>query len=367
MAEAYQVPDIPEAPAGIRIGTLLKLASGDWMAIGYAEAREGGYLGFSIRGLVVLRSPAIEGPWRKVAVLPTGDGDVISDTGSGTNLPGEMMQTQSGRLLLTYPVFTGKLLYSDDEGATWNSLPRAVAGTLRIEERQDGSLLWPTHVGRGRGADLFYAISTDDGATWDISGCWAQTLEPETHYDGLPYSTGRVRAECALVVTDGGGWLGIYREEHGTLAPEDYWHGPLAMPHLMLTRSKDGGKSWTPAFGFLGVEPVMAVLPDGTVLVAYRDDGLASAWLSYDDGRTWQTQVDPAEMPWRRDAAEAHIQWPPGGEPTIRVLDPDTAVVICDTGLLPSGKPLPSGHALSKELHGRVQVRFFRRVPPSGR
>ena len=366
MAEAYQVPDIAEAPAGIRIGTLLKLASGDWMAIGFAEARKGGVLGFAVSGLVVLRSPTIEGPWRKVAALPTGD--VISDTGAGANMPGEMMQTRSGRLLLPFPVFTGKLLYSDDEGMTWGLLPRKFSATIRIQERQDGSLLWPPHVARGGArTDLFCAISTDDGATWDNMGCWAKSLELETHYDGLAHGrNGWVRAECALVTTDGGRWLGIYREERGTLAPADHLHGPSGMPHLMLTRSEDAGKSWTPAFGFLGVEPVMAVLPDGAVLVAYRQDNVAAAWLSYDEGRTWQAQLDPAEMPWRRDSAEAYTQWPPGGEPTIRVLDADTAVVICDTGLLPSGKPLPPGHKVSRELHGRAQVRFFRRTPSDG-
>ena len=41
----------------------------------------------------------------------------------------------------------------------------------------------------------------------------------------------------------------------------------------------------------------MAVLPDGTVLVAYREDCLATVWLSYDEGRTWQLQVDTSNLP----------------------------------------------------------------------
>ena len=168
--------------------------------------------------------------------------------------------------------------------------------------------------------------------------------------------------EGQLVKTAAGSWLGLYREERGSLVPDGRKGGPVCMPHLMITRSEDG-KRWTPAFGFLGVEPDMAVLPDGTVLVAYREDSLATAWLSYDDGRTWQLQTDPAEMPWRAGAVEAHGQWPPGGCALIRALDENTAVVICETGLLPVGKTMPAAFKGRKELHGRAQVRFFRRVP----
>ena len=157
-----------------------------------------------------------------------------------------------------------------------------------------------------------------------------------------------------------GRWLGIYRESRGTPAPLDDHNGPYDMPYLCLARSTDAGRSWTSAFGFLGVEPALAALPDGAVMIAYRDDNLASVWISYDHGAAWHIQEDPAEMPWRRDAAEAHGQWPPGGEPVIRVLDDDTVVVICDTGMVPPGG-LPVDYRGSKEMHGRVQVRFFRR------
>jgi len=67
-------------------------------------------------------------------------------------------------------------------------------------------------------------------------------------------------------------------------------------------------------------------------------------------------------MPWRRAAAEAHTQWPPGGESTVRVLDENTVVVITDTGIIPSGRTLPEGYVGTRELRGRAQVRYFRRV-----
>jgi len=79
------------------------------------------------------------------------------------------------------------------------------------------------------------------------------------------------------------------------------------------------------------------------------------------EGRTWEVQFDRAELPWPRDAADPYCQWPPGGESVVRVLDRDTAVVITDTGLMPSCKPMPPEHALTREIHGRVQVRFLRR------
>lgn len=382
MAEAYQVPDIPEAPSGIRIQSLLRLRGNDWMCIGYAHTLKGGAHGFSASGLVVLRSPTIEGSWKKMADLPVLEG-TVTDTGTGSNIPGAMIQTKTGRLLLPFvrgqwdsPKKDVELLFSDNEGVTWGSLgyigqqlglsPPFLSGAARIHELRDGRLMWLLHIGKEKWnpakGDLYYIVSANNGATWNKPQVWAKSQEK--HYPELPYGRdGWVRPpEAAVVITGNEAWLGVYREERGTPAPEDHWNGPTGMPHLMLTRSVDGGRNWRPAFGFLGVEPDMTVLPDGTVLVAYREDNLATAWLSYNNGRTWQLQVDPAEMPWRRGAAETHTQWPPGGESVIRVLDKNTAVVITDTGLLPSGKPMPPGHVLTKELHGRVQVRFFRRV-----
>lgn len=385
MAEAYQIPDVPDAPSGIRVGTVLKLQSGDWMAIGMAKTILGtGAFGFSTSGFVVLRAPAVVGPWRKVGDLTPLAGTVGDATGS--NMPRPMTQTRSGRLLL--PVSHGAwnsaerdmhLLYSDDEGATWGSLAflgkqigtALLSSAARIEQLEDGRLLWIAQVGRegwnAAKGDLLYVVSADDGKNWTSPTYFAKS--PESPYVGLAGMAGGrdgwIRTpEGALTKTAGGAWLGVYREERGTLVPGGRKGGPVSMAHLMLTRSRDG-RNWMPAFGFLGVEPDMAVLPDGAVLVAYREDSLATAWLSYDEGNTWQLQTDPAEMPWRRAAVEAHGQWPPGGEALIRVLDQNTAVVICETGLLPTGKTLPPGRTLFKELHGRVQVRYFRRVPAS--
>ena len=388
MAEAYQIPDIPDSPSGFLVNTVLKLQSGDWMAIGMTQTILGsGAHGFSNSGFVALRAPALQGPWKKVGDL-TPLADVVGDA-TGSNMPRQMTQTRSGRLLL--PVTHGawdspdrdmQVLCSDDEGATWRSLTflgrqigmSLLSSAARIEQLADGQLLWIAQVGRegwnAAKGDLFYVVSADDGATWTSPTCFAKSQEHP--YAGLAGMAGGrdgwIRTpEGQLVKTANGRWLGLYREERGTLVPGGRPGGPVCMAHLMLTRSEDGLR-WTSGFGFLGVEPDMAVLPDGTVLVAYREDSLATAWLSYNDGRTWQLQTDPAEVPWRTGAVETHGQWPPGGCALIRVLDENTAVVICESGLLPVGKQLPPGFQGRKELHGRAHVRFFRRrIQPRSR
>ena len=381
MAEAYQVPDIPEAPAGIRSMTLLKLKSGDWMCLGYVGSRKADTAyGFAPTGLGLLRSASIEGPWEKVGNVsaPNEVGEFF-DTGTGAGLPRYVVQHSSGRLLLPFSTKDRKdiiLRYSDDEGRGWESvgsmaritgLPTVLEADEMVELK-DGSLLFPMQRGfdKVRGQHpLFYVRSTDRGETWSKPVFWA--THPGTHYEGLPHGPLADLRETGLAVLNGRRWLGIYRESRGTPAPEDRSFGPLSMPFLCLARSTDGGRHWSSSFGFLGVEPAIRVLPDGAVMVAYRDDNLASVWLSYDQGDSWQTQYDPAEFPWRTGAAEAHGQWPPGGSSIIRVLDENTAVVICDSGLVPSGKLLPDGYKVGKELHGRVQVRFFRRVQATGR
>jgi len=384
MAEAFQVPDIAAAPGGTKAQTLLKLKSGDWIAIGMATVIEGtGAHGFSNKDFVAVRAPALKGPWKKVGEL-TPLADVVGDA-TGSNMPRPMMQTRSGRLLL--PVTHGAwnspdrdmhLLYSDDDGATWGSLGllgqqigmRLLSSAQRIEQLADGRLLWILQVGRedwqpAKG-NLLCVTSSDDGGSWQPLTWFGRAHDK--HYAGLP--SGRdsyIRTpEGQLLKTTKGHWLGMYREERGSPVPGGRPGEPVGMPNLMLTRSEDG-RHWTPAFGFLGVEPDMAVLPGGAILAAYREDNLATAWLSYDHGRTWQWQTDFCEVPWRRAAIEAHGQWPPGGEAAVRVLDDTTAVTICESGLLPTGKPLPKGFEGTKELHGRLQVRFFRRVKVADR
>ena len=378
MAQARQVPDMDDAPSGLRLRTLLKLQSGDWTCIGMTGTARtaGASYGFGASGLCVMRSPGVEGPWHKIVDLPIPEeAGSVHDPGTGTGMPAFLAQHSSGRLFLPFSSKDRKdiiLTFSDDEGLTWGSLGSAVSLTglpdVReadmLVEQKDGSLVFPMVTGAGWEpgvvAHPFYIRSADGGRTWSDPVFWA--THTGAHYEGLPYGRAGDLRETALAVLDEDQWLGVYRESRGTPAPVDDRYGPCDMPYLCLSRSADGGRTWEPSFGFLGLEPALAVTPDGAVFLAYRDDCLASVWISYDGGRTWQIQEDPAEVPWHTAAAEAHGQWPPGGESSVRVLDEETLVMITDTGLMPSGKPLPAGFKRSRELHGRAQVRFFRRV-----
>ena len=375
MSDAYQLPHIPAAPAGIRIKTLLKLRSGDWACLGYIGSRKAGTAyGFAPTGVCALRAARITGPWRKIAdiVMPPEVGGLF-DTGTGAGVPGAMMQHSSGRLFLPLSTRDRKdiiLTCSDDEGKTWQtigSLARitgmpAVHEADKMVERVDGSLILPMQRpfhGESKQHPLFYIRSTDRGQTWSKPVFWA--THPGKRYQGLPHGSFADLRETSLAVLSGTQWLGIFRESRGTPAPEDAKRGPLSMPFLCLARSNDDGRSWKSSFGFLGVEPDIAALPGGAVMATFRDDNLASVWISYDGGVSWQIQHDPAELPWKKGAAERSTQWPPGGEPIIRVIDDKTVAVICDSGMIPSGKLLPPEFKLSPEYQGRVQVRFFRR------
>ena len=375
LAEAYQVPDIAAAPAGIRSMTLLKLLSGDWICLGFVGSKRetGAAYGFAATGLGVLKASRIEGPWKKVADVPVpSEVGESFDPGSGASMPRFMVQHSSGRLLVPFSTKSRDdiiLIYSDDEGTTWDTVGSMNQITGRsevneadvISELPNGDLVFPMLSGFLKaGNPLIYVRSSDGGLTWSEPAFWAS--HAGARYEGLPHGIADMR-ETGIAVLGNRRWLGIFREERGTLAPPDTSYGPLGMPWLCLARSSDDGHQWIPSFGFLGVEPAIAALPGGAVMVTYREDNHASVWLSYDQGDSWQVQHDPAEFPWRTGAAEAHGQWPPGGSSIIRVLDENTVAVICDTGLIPVGKLLPPGYKVSKELHGRVQVRFFRRRP----
>ena len=375
MAEAYQLPHIPAAPAGIRIKTLLKLRSGDWICLGYTGSKKAGTAyGFAPTGVCVLRSPEVTGPWKKIADLsmPPEVGGLF-DTGTGAGVPGAMVQHSTGRLLLPLSTRNRKdiiLTCSDDEGKTWQTIGSmaritgmpAVHEADKIVERADSSLIFPLQRpfhGASKKHPLCYIISADRGRTWSAPVFWA--THPGRRYQGLPHGPFADLRETSLAVLNDTEWLGIFRESRGTPAPENAARGPLSMPLLCLARSTDNGRSWKSSFGFLGVEPDIAALPGGAVMATYRDDNLASVWISYDQGAAWHVQHDPAELPWKKGAAERSRQWPPGGEPIIRVIDNNTVVVICDSGMIPSGKLLPPEYKPRTEYQGRVQIRFFRR------
>jgi len=230
----------------------------------------------------------------------------------------------------------------------------------RLHVLRDGALLLPVALSYSR-TDLLYVTSRDQGSMWTRPVTWAP--QPAQPYEGLPHPSSGVRNESAIAILDNNDWLALYREERGAPVPADADFGPFGMPIFYFRRSTDGGRTWSaPRPGLMGVEPDMVALPGGALVLVCREDCFATFWLSYDHGHTWSLQGDACEMPWKTAAAEAHTQWPPGGEPHVQILDERTAVLVYETGLAPAGKTLPPGHVMTRELHGRAQVRFLRRV-----
>jgi hypothetical protein len=366
MAEIYQIPDMPEAPAGIITKTILKLRSGDWICIGHDGT--GNAYEYIPTAFYLMRSKAPEGPWKKSADIVTPVKAECFDTGTGAGYPVHMMQHSSGRLFM--PFSTGDrrdiiLTRSDDEGLTWHIIGSAAVITGMeeipeadmIKELDDGSLIFPMLTGFLKpGRPLLYILSADLGETWSAPVFWA--AHTGSRYEGLPYGRADIR-ESGIAVLKKREMIGIYRESRGTPLPGDSYNGPCDMPYLCLSRSMDGGRSWTPSFGFLGVEPDIALLPGGAVMAAFRDDNCSGVWISYDSGHSWQKQADPAEVAKRKTALIAHTQWPAGGTPVIRMIDGNTAAVICDTGSAPPGRNSTLVNC------GRVQICLFRRIKKS--
>ena len=236
----------------------------------------------------------------------------LFDTGTGAGVSGAMVQHSSARLFLPLSTRNRKdiiLTYSDDEGKTWQTIGSmvritgmpAVHETDKIVERADGSLIFPLQRpfhGASKKHPLFYILSADRVRTWS-----APFLGPLISAGGIKgYRTDRSltcakrRWPCLMTPS---GW-GSSENSAGTQERENTDHGPLSMPFLCLTRSADNGRSCKSSFGFLGVEPDIAAFPGGAVMATYRDDNLASVWISCDQGASWQVQHDPAELPWKK-------------------------------------------------------------------
>ena len=205
-------------------------------------------------GLGLLRSADIEGPWKKVADVPTPKAvGGIFDTGTGAGLPRHAMQHSSGRLLVPFSTKDRQdiiLTYSDDEGRTWKTIGSmaritglpVVLEADEIVELNDGSLVFPMQRafdGASGHHPLFYVRSDDRGETWSDPVFWAP--HPGTRYEGLPHGPLGDLRETGLAVLSDQRWLGICRESRGTPAPEDYRYGPLSMPLLCFARSTDAG------------------------------------------------------------------------------------------------------------------------------
>ena len=375
LAELVQVPVVPEVASSFVPRGLIKLASGEWGCHGKDGQRDvPNPYDIEISALPWARAPRLTGPWQRVSTIAFDDLPAHPTTGHGCL--SASVQLRSGRILIPMRVLPQDvseiskwdecIVYSDDEGATWQhtdtlksqlGAPSAVSsGMSSLFELQDGSLVWPigyyleeTDVEQcgWAGTSQAYVCSYDQGLTWgDLTFTFKQ-------YGDVMFREAGVR------ILANGEWLACARCEDQGFA-QDRNLGPFGMPTYVISRSDDG-KNWSePRLSVNGVELAMEVLPGGALLFAWRDNNYAAVRLSYDHGHTWGPYYDPFEVPWKRRAAAAHGQWPPGGTPRIQVLDECTAVVAYETGIAPNGAVIDPPPPDS-EFQGWIAVRFLRR------
>jgi photosystem II stability/assembly factor-like uncharacterized protein len=169
------------------------------------------------------------------------------------------------------------LIRSDDAGRTWR--PIAMAGRADF------------HVLRAANRHLF-GVDADDGrllVSDDEGATWARRFPPAPLVDLVirPGHDERVlaSAEMMLFASDDGGrsWRAASLERAGLLA----WPRDEALYVIdsrgVVYRSEDAGESWR-RMGRVGGKPVAFGAYESELFVALRDD---SIHMSFDGGRTW--------------------------------------------------------------------------------
>lgn len=133
----------------------------------------------------------------------------------------------------------GTLLYTDDAGATWRPQPVPVTTNLRGIATQDAG---PVFIA----GDRVLLTSTDTGQHWTSVG------DGSTNFVAVAAAQG---AETALAVSDTGA---VFSIESGQLIGRGSFAGARAVAispdgdsaivvgDQMITRSSDGGRTWTP-------------------------------------------------------------------------------------------------------------------------
>ena len=166
---------------------------------------------------------------------------------------------------------------STDHGATWDVTVRLATGGYHrgytprpAAELPDGTVLLALGSAENDATAIYVMTSRDRGRSW--SG-------PVT---AVPRRPGRRFGEPSPLALGGGRVVLLVREDH--------------TQHLVATESADGGATWTPARDtqIWGLPPHLLRLADGRVLCVYghrRAPYGIRARLSEDGARTWGAEV----------------------------------------------------------------------------
>ncbi len=228
--------------------------------------------------VAVRRGVRHSSPEGAIVLYRSGDGgvswsgpEVVWDS-PGDDRDPKLSQTSTGRMFLHLFISdpggvgaeTGDfVLHSDDRGVSWsapsevNSSMVWAASHAEITEAPDGTLLAPIYgavagVARYRSS---VARSLDNGVTW--------LAENEVF---LPQLADRHVVEPVLTVLPNGTMTALLRVEPPAGTPK--WEQPS-----LLTRSRDGGRTWSPAetTGLNTSSAETLLLRDGSLFVAYGD------------------------------------------------------------------------------------------------
>lgn len=108
---------------------------------------------------------------------------------------GQAIQTSLGRVMMVAAVredsdysLNNYLVYSDDEGATWDVSQKAMEGgdEAKVVELADGSILMSIR-NKNKG-NRYYTRSTDNGITWAPVQLWKDLKDPGCNGDIIRYS-----------------------------------------------------------------------------------------------------------------------------------------------------------------------------------
>ncbi len=214
-----------------------------------------------------------------------------------------LFTASTGRLFATGGA-NGKMKYTDDDGASWNT---AMFGELKpqmraITELPNGDLLLGSIGVVQSGTSPLYR-STDHGATWQ------------------PFGSG--------LINDSANWTGIgsfFIDNSGKLYALTESAGMINPSSLLF--STDNGATWQAIDSIFGST---AVLPTGAIFTAGMNEMFDMFFRRSDDGgKTWTNVVAPREL---SITSPPQLSTDPRGNLYFRQHSADTLFVSSDNGI----------------------------------